>query len=201
MTKKIGPRWKVKLRRRREGKTNYRYRARLLSSGKPRFVVRYSLKHVSAQAIKASLEGDLTLASAHSKELVKLGWKGGTSNVPAAYLVGLLCGYKAVKAGVKECVLDLDLYKPTPQSKPYAAVKGALDAGLEIPCAEEVLPVEQRIRGEHIAEYASKLKKEDEGVYLRRFSIYLKRGLPPEQLPEHFDGVKRRIIEQYGGAS
>ncbi|MCS7131106.1 MAG: 50S ribosomal protein L18 [Hadesarchaea archaeon] len=194
-----GPTWRVPFRRRREGKTDYRQRLKLLRSGKPRFVVRISLNHVVAQVVRADPAGDLTLASAHSKELSKFGWKGNTSNTPAAYLVGLLCGYRALRAGVTECVLDIGMHAPTAGAKVFAALMGALDAKLQIPHSEEILVKEERLRGEHIARYAAKLRSEDEGTYRLRFSEYLKRGLEPERLPEHFNEVKRAIITQYGG--
>ncbi len=195
---KIGPRWRVGFRRKREGKTDYRLRLRLLRSGKPRLVVRISLKHASAQLIRATKGGDVTLASAHSKELERLGWKAHTSNLPAAYLVGLLCGLRGRKGGIEGCVLDLGMQVPVPAGKVFAALKGALDAGLNIQHGEGVLPAEERIRGEHIAQYAAKLKSDDEGAYKARFSCYLQRGLLPEQLPQHFDQIKQAIITQHG---
>lgn len=196
---KIGPRWRVQFRRKREDRTEYRYRLRLLRSGKPRLVVRVSLKHVLAQVVRATSSGDLTLTSAYSKELKELGWKGSTSNTSAAYLVGLLCGYRALKAGVQRCVLDIGMRSPTPQAKMFAALKGALDAGLQVPHGEGVLSSEERLRGEHIAQYAAKLKSKDGDAYQARFSTYFKRGISPEQLPEHFNQVKQAIITQYGG--
>lgn len=195
---KIGPRWKVQFRRKRKGKTDYRSRLRSLRSGKPRLVARISLKHVTAQFVRATPSGDLTLASAHSKELEKLGWKGYTANTPAAYLVGLLCGYRALKAGAKECALDIGMHNPIVQVKVFTVLKGALDAGLQIPHGEGVLPSDERIRGEHIAQYAAKLKEKDEKSYRKQFSAYLQCGLSPEQLPEHFNEIKRAIITQFG---
>ncbi len=195
---KIGPRWKVQFRRKRKGKTDYRHRLGFLRSGKPRLVARISLKHVIAQFVRATPSGDLTLASAHSKELEKLGWKGYTANTPAAYLVGLLCGYRALKAGTKECALDIGMHNPTSQVKVFTVLKGALDAGLQIPHGEGVLPSDERIRGEHIAQYAAKLKEKNEKEYRAQFSTYLQRGLSPEQLPEHFNEIKRAIITQFG---
>jgi large subunit ribosomal protein L18 len=196
---KIGPRWRVQFRRKREGKTDYRHRLRLLRSGKPRLVTRISLKHVTAQFVRATTSGDLTIASAYSKELEKPGWKGHTANTPAAYLVGLLCGYRALKAGAKECTLDIGMYDPTSQAKVFAVLKGALDAGLQIPHGEGVLPSDERVCGEHIAKYAAKLKEKNEKAYQARFSAYLKRGLTPEQLPQHFNEIKRTIVTQFGG--
>ena len=181
---KVGPRWRVQFRRKREGRTDYRHRLRLLRSGKPRLVTRISLKHITAQVVRATIKGDLTLASAHSKELEKLGWKGHTSNTPAAYLVGMLCGRRALKIGVGECVLDIGMHDPTPRAKVFAVTKGALDVGLQIPHDEGVLPSDERVRGEHVAKYAAKLKEKDEKIYRTRFSAYLERGLPPEQLKD-----------------
>jgi len=196
---KIGPRYRVQFRRKREDRTDYRHRLRLVRSGKPRFVVRVSLNHVLAQVVRATTSGDLTLASAYSKELEGLGWKGGTSNTPAAYLVGLLCGHRARKAGILECVLDIDMHSPTPQAKVFAVLKGALDAGLQIPYGEGVLPSEGRLKGEHIAQYAVKLKSNNEDAYRARFSTYVKRGLLPEQLPEHFNQIRQTIVAKHGG--
>lgn len=189
-----GPRYRVPFRRRREGRTDYRKRLKLLKSGKPRFVVRWSLNHVQAQVIEVGSVGDFVLAQAHSKQLQKLGWKGGTSNVPAAYLVGLLCAKRALENGVSECVLDIDRYTPTKGAKVFAALKGALDAGLSIPHDPELLPDNGRIAGEHIAQYAKKLKEEDPKLYARMFSQYLARGLPPEDLPNHFNEIKEKIL-------
>jgi large subunit ribosomal protein L18 len=49
--------------------------------------------------------------------------------------------------------------------------------------------------GKHMAEYAAKLKSTSEEKYRMRFSDYLKKGLPPESLPEHFQKIKS-IIEK-----
>lgn len=196
---KIGPRYRVQFRRKREGKTDYRRRLRLIRSRKPRLLTRVSLKHVMAQVVQATPIGDMTLASAHSGQLAKFGWKGHTSNIPAAYLVGLLCGYRAVNAGVKECALDIGAHNPTIQTKVFTVLKGALDAGLQIPHKAEVLPTEDRIKGEHISQYAAKLNETNAKGYQARFSGYLARGLPPEQISEHFNEIKQAIITQLGG--
>lgn len=198
MPKKIGPRWRVQFRRKRTAKTDYRQRLRLLRSGRQRLVIRISLKHISAQIVRAAPDGDKTLVSAHSKELGKLGWNGHTSNLPAAYLVGLLCGYRARREGIEEVILDIGMQTPAAGGKIFAALKGVLDAGLNVPHGEGVFPAEERIRGDHIAQYAEKLKSEDEDTYKKVFSNYLQRGFPPEQLPQHFNQIKQAIITQHG---
>lgn len=193
-----GPRYNVPFRRKREGKTDYRQRIRLIKSGLPRLVVRGSLKHFSAQVIKATVEGDKVLTSAHSKELKRdFGWLGGCGNIPAAYLTGFLCGLKALKKGVKETVLDIGLHSPTKGARVFAALKGFLDAGLSVRYGEEILPDDERIRGQHIAEYASILSVDNRDLYLKRFSEYLSRGLPPEDLPKHFSEVKDKISQKF----
>ncbi|HQQ25507.1 MAG TPA: hypothetical protein PLR51_04420 [Methanomassiliicoccales archaeon] len=47
-----GPRFKVAFRRRREGRTDYRQRQRLLRARVPRAVVRTSLRHISVQIVE-----------------------------------------------------------------------------------------------------------------------------------------------------
>jgi LSU ribosomal protein L18P len=75
-------------------------------------------------------------------------------------------------------------------------LKGALDAGLEVPHDEDILPEGDRISGAHVAEYAKRLRSENEEEYKRRFSRYLQRGLAPEDLPKHFDEVRNKIADK-----
>ena len=148
---KQGPRYRVKPRRQREGKTDYRRRLRQLRSGKPRMVVRKSLKNTQIQFVKYHEGGDNIVATAISKELVsKYKWKYSTSTTPAAYLTGILAGKRAKDKGINECVLDIGRYLPVTGSKIFASLKGALDAGLECPHNEEKLPSEDRIMGKHL---------------------------------------------------
>lgn len=192
-----GPRYTVAFRRRREGKTNYRRRKALVLSGLPRFVVRCTLRRVIAQMIRAEIVGDKVLVSADSSELAKrYGWLGSRSNLPAAYLTGLLCGFKASASGVKKAVLDIGLRTPTKGSRVFAALKGVSDAGVSVPHDESVLPSEERIQGQHIVAYAEQLASNPE-VYQTRFSEHLSRGLPPEQLTEHFFSVKEKIVSSF----
>jgi large subunit ribosomal protein L18 len=50
-------------------------------------------------------------------------------------------------------VLDIGLARATPGARVFAALKGAVEAGLEIPHGEEILPDDARTRGAHIAAY------------------------------------------------
>ncbi|MEM3356511.1 MAG: 50S ribosomal protein L18 [Candidatus Bathyarchaeia archaeon] len=187
--------YRVPLRRRREGKTDYRARKALILSEKPRLVVRCSLKNVAVQMIIAKPVGDEVLASAHSRELRKHGWKAPTGNVPAAYLTGLLCGLKAKAKGVEEAILDMGLAAPTKGSRVFAALKGVLDAGVEVPCSEEKI-VAERTEGKHIAEYGKSLASNPE-VYAAKFFKYLEQKISPEKLPDHFAKVKANIVNSF----
>ncbi len=181
-------------RRRRSLKTDYHKRLSLLKSGKPRIVLRKSVKNMTCQVVEYQPSGDKTLFSADSKELKKFGWKVGTGNIPAAYLTGLLCGTKA-KGKIKEAVLDSGLYRSTKGNRLYAALKGAVDGGLNIPHSEEILPNEDRLKGQHVAAYAEHVKKESAEKHKKMFSGYAKAKVAPETLPKHFEEVKAKILK------
>ena len=192
-----GPSYRVPFRRRREGKTDYRSRRALVLSRLPRLVVRPTLRHTIVQIVKAETTGDQVVVSAHSRELVKIyGWQGNCGNVPAAYLTGLLCGFKATVHGVKKAVLDIGLHSPSKGARVFSALKGALDAGLTVPHSENMLPDETRINGKHIADYGSQLSSNPE-VYQQKFSKHLSRGLQPEQFSEHFSSTKKKITSSF----
>jgi len=185
--------YRVHLRRRREGKTDYQARKALVTSRKPRLVTRASLKNVEVQIIIAKPHGDEVLAAANSRELIKTyRWKAPTGNIPAAYLTGLLCGLKAKAAGIKEAILDIGLVSPTKGSKIFAVLSGVVDAGVAVPHSEEKI-VKERMKGEHIAKYAKSLGATSE-EYAAKFSQYTAQGVAPEKIAEHFTKVKANII-------
>lgn len=161
-------------KRRRLGKTDYEKRLKLLFSKKPRLVVRRSLKYIKVQIIDFDTKGDKTLASASSQELKKLNWKFNSDNLPSAYLTGVLIGKKSLEKGIKEAILDIGLYSSPKGSRVFAVAKGAIDAGLKVPCGEEIFPSEERISGQHIAEYKEKFK----------------------DLPKEFERIKQKILEE-----
>jgi large subunit ribosomal protein L18 len=193
-----GPNYRVPYRRRREGKTDYKARRALVLSKIPRFIVRGSLKHMTVQIAEAQPNGDRVITSANSRELIKTyGWKGSCSNLPSAYLTGFMCGLRAVGKGVKKSILDIGLFSPTKGSRIFAALKGAMDAGVEIPCEKEKLPDESRVSGQHVAEYAKQLSSGEQTIYQKQFSKYIKENLQPEQLPTHFSETKEKIVESF----
>jgi len=154
----IMQRFTVHYRRKREGKTNYNKRIKLLLSNKPRLVIRKSLLSITAQVVLFDPKGDKIIAAASEHELKKKhGWQHG-NNLPAAYLTGMLLGKKALKAGINEAILDLGFHPSTKGSKIYACLKGAVDAGLNVPHNAEIMPSEERLTGKHVANYVQKSK-------------------------------------------
>merc|ERR1712139_324909 len=91
-------RFQVKYRRRREGKTDYYARKRLVAqdknkynSPKYRFVVRFSNKDIVCQVMSSKIAGDVCHTAAYAHELTRYGLPVGHTNYAAAYCTGLLC--------------------------------------------------------------------------------------------------------------
>lgn len=145
--------YQLPFRRRREQKTDYKQRKKLLKSGKPRAVVRLSNNHTRVHLSHYERDGDRNTAQTVSKELEDYGWEHHTGNLPAAYLTGYLAGHKADS---DEAVLDLGLKEMNKGGKMFAALKGIIDAGVDIPAGDGIFPEESRIRGEHIKEMSDK---------------------------------------------
>jgi large subunit ribosomal protein L18 len=150
-----GPRYFVPFRRRREGKTDYYGRAKLIVADAPRMVVRRTNRQIICQLVTAELDGDRTLVTASSLELPNLGYTGATANTPAAYLTGMLFAKKALAAGHEQAILDIGLARATPGGRVFAALKGAVEGGLEIPHGDECMPDDDRAKGAHIAAFAA----------------------------------------------
>jgi large subunit ribosomal protein L18 len=185
---KRGPKYRLPFKRRLEGKTDYRKRLRLLYSKKMRLVVRKSLKHIRAQIVEFDERGDKTIVSASSEELKKFGWNSSTDNMPAAYLVGILLGKRALKKNISSAILDIGLNRNVKGSRVYAVLKGVLDTGLSVPHSPDVLPSEERIKGKHILDFA-KIVKGDEKLSERQFT-----SSHPENIVEMFEKTKSNIL-------
>ena len=188
--------YNVKYRRYREGRTDYRQRIKLLSSGKTRIFVKRGLNNIVVQFIKFDVKGDKTLLGVHSRELSKFGWKGHRGNMPSAYLTGYLCGLKAIKKDLREGVLDLGTSRVNPKTSLFAAVKGLKDAGINLACSDEVIPNNDFVTGKSIADYATKLSG-NKDIYSKQFSKYAKEGVDTLKLYEHFDAIKKKIGEEW----
>ncbi|XP_028125708.1 60S ribosomal protein L5 [Camellia sinensis] len=135
-------RFQVKFKRRREGKTDYRARIRLINQDKNkyntpkyRFVVRFTNKDIIAQIISASIAGDMVLASAYAHELPRYGLDVGLTNYAAAYCTGLLLARRVLKKlemddeyeGNVEATGEDFSVEPAESRRPFRAL---LDVGL-----------------------------------------------------------------------
>ncbi|ESQ37050.1 hypothetical protein EUTSA_v10002621mg [Eutrema salsugineum] len=135
-------RYQVKFRRRRDGKTDYRARIRLINQDKNkyntpkyRFVVRFTNKDIVAQIVSASIAGDIVKASAYAHELPHYGLTVGLTNYAAAYCTGLLLARRVLKMlemdaeyeGNVEATGEDFSVEPTESRRPFRAL---LDVGL-----------------------------------------------------------------------
>jgi len=124
-------RFQVKYRRRREGKTDYYARKRLVTqaknkynSPKYRLVVRITNKDIICQIVHAKLQGDFVLAAAYAHELPRYGIKHGLTNWAAAYATGLLVARRVLtKLGLA------DKYEGVAEPEGDLVLTEALDDG------------------------------------------------------------------------
>jgi len=139
-------RFQVKFRRRREAKTDYRARKRMVTQDKNKYatpkyrlVVRFTNKDIVTQIFSSDLDHDVCLASAYAHELKRYGLKVGFTNYAAAYATGLLLARRVnVKFGLNELykgrteVTGYD-YNVTEdaEEKERSPFKALLDAGLK----------------------------------------------------------------------
>ncbi len=152
----------IQFRRKREGRTNYGKRLKLLLSETPRMVIRKSLNNTKVQFVVYEPSGDKIVAATDSKSLEKMGWKGHKGNIPSAYMTGFTAAKKALGLNIKEAIVDIGNYSSTKGSRLYAAVKGAVDAGLNVACDKSMFPSDERIKGKNTksgAEIAQMIKK------------------------------------------
>jgi len=97
-------RFQVKQRRRREGKTDYNARRKMVkqpkykyNAKKYRLIVRFTNSKIICQVAYATIQGDHVIAQATSAELTKYGVPVGHKNYAAAYCVGLLVARRLLK--------------------------------------------------------------------------------------------------------
>merc|ERR1739846_296717 len=136
-------RFQVKFRRRREGKTDYYARKRLVvqdknkyNTPKYRMIVRSSNKDITCQIAYARLEGDRIVAAAYSHELPRYGVKVGLTNYAAAYCTGLLLARRVLKqlnldeAYQGNSEIDGEKYMVEDNDDGPGAFRACLDVGL-----------------------------------------------------------------------
>jgi len=137
------------LRRIRNEKTNYGKRKTMLMGKRDFVTVQISNENTQVQIHKPEMSGDKIIASAHSRYLLAKGWKGSRKSIPAAYLTGYLAGKKAIGQGAKNAIMYSGTRRYT--QRMAAAVKGIIDAGVDIPANKDSFPPDERIKGDHLS--------------------------------------------------
>ena len=145
---------KVAKRRRRENRTDYGKRLKLLKSEKPRIVFRNSNRYILAQYVESENAQDKIKFGVSSKDLLKNGWQknaeGSLKSVTASYLTGFLMGKKIAKENLETPIIDFGMKEMKHKSRTYGFIKGLIDAGIKVKCDKEFFPDESRIKGEHL---------------------------------------------------
>jgi large subunit ribosomal protein L5e len=97
-------RFQTKYKRRRQGKTDYYARKRLITQAKNKYnapkyrlVVRFTNRDIIMQIVTAEISGDKVFCSAYSHELRAYGIEHGLTNWAAAYATGLLIARRVLK--------------------------------------------------------------------------------------------------------
>ncbi len=151
-------------RRRKEHKTDYLKRIKLLKSGSPRVVFKKTNKYIIAQYIKSKEAQDKIEIGVNSKILLKYGWpedfKGSFKSIPASYLIGLLIGKKILEKKLEKPVVDFGMTRVLHKNRAFAFLKGLKDSGIKVECKEEFFPNEDRIKGKHLKKDFSKIFEE-----------------------------------------
>jgi len=140
-------RYQVKLRRRREGKTDYKARRKMVrqdknkyNNKKYRMVVRFTNRKVICQVMYATIRGDMIVSQASSTELAKYGVTVGHKNYAAAYCTGLLIARRTLKKfGMDEKIkgkeevdgADYHVEDEESEQRPFKCI---LDVGLQTTC-------------------------------------------------------------------
>merc|ERR1739838_439686 len=136
-------RFQVKFRRRREGKTDFFARKRLVvqdknkyNTPKYRMIVRSSNTDVTCQIAYARLEGDIVICAAYSHELPRYGVKVGLTNYAASYCTGLLLARRILQKFSLDSVyggntdINGEMYCVEDNDDGPGAFRACLDVGL-----------------------------------------------------------------------
>ena len=136
-------RYQTKFLRRRQGKTDYFARKRLVQQDKDKYntpkyrlVVRITSTRVVAQVVSATIQGDKVFTQADSNELRGYGVTAGLNNYAAAYATGLLVarrllnkvGLDASYAGNSTLGKHYDASQDEKDRRPFKVI---LDVGLK----------------------------------------------------------------------
>lgn len=154
-------------KRKKQRKTDYGKRFKLLKGNSPRLVMRKTNKYITAQYVESMQTRDKTRISVNSKDLIKHGWpkefEGSLKSLPAAYLTGFLIGKKITKDKKKSPVADFGMMKVLHKTRIFAFLKGVIDAGVDMKHDEKTFPNEERISGKNLKKDFSKYFSEVKG--------------------------------------
>merc|ERR1711957_461538 len=141
-------RYQVKSRRRREGKTDYFARRKMIhgdknkyNNRKYRLIVRFTNSRIIFQVAYATMIGDKVICQADSKELANYGIPAGHTNHGAAYAAGLLIARRTLKHfGLDQTIkgkaeLDGAEYHVEEEETDQRPFKCILDVGLQRTCS------------------------------------------------------------------
>jgi len=203
------------------------------NSPKYRFIVRISNKGVTCQVAYAKLAGDIVMAAAYSYELPRYGMALGLANYAAAYATGLLLARRILTKlnladkykGTSEvngedynvepledgphpftALLDVGLARTTTGARVFAAMKGAVDGGLNVPHSDrrfvgfdteakklDTAIFRKHLFGGHVADYMRSLKDDNPTKYTQQFSQYIKKGIKADDLEGLWGKVHKAI--------
>jgi len=202
---------------------------------KYRFVVRFSNTDVTCQIIYSKIVGDIVTAAAYSHELPRFGLPVGLTNYAAAYATGLLLARRHLtklnladryqgkveangeseeqvferQEGVPmpfRALLDVGLVRTTTGARVFAALKGAVDGGMNIPHSVnrfagyneegqklDAEALRKRIFGGHVADYMRSLNESDAERYKRQFSQFVKHNIDADSLEKTIAATHAKI--------
>jgi len=236
-------RFQVKYKRRREGKTDYRARRKLVTQDKNKYnarkfrlVVRFTNKDIIAQIIYSEIVGDKVLRAAYAHELPRYGLEVGLTNYAAAYCVGLLLARRHLKAlnmdetykgqetpngefynviesvgddaqrNPFKAILDVGLVATTTGARVFAALKGAVDGGLNVPhkvnrfagynaetSAFDAAVLRKYIFGGHVKEYFEHLSEKNPDKLKVQFGKYISKGIGADDIEGLYTKVHAAI--------
>jgi len=136
-------------KRRKQNRTDYLGRLKLLKSGKPRVVFRKTNKYIIAQYVTSKQAQDKIVFGVNSKDLMAHGWKeesGSLKSIPASYLTGYLIGKQIIKKSLETPIVDFGMTRVLHKTKTYAFLKGLIESGVKIKC-DKGFPDEEKIKG------------------------------------------------------
>src|SRR4030042_1675987 len=145
---------KTPKRRRKENKTDYLKRIKLLKSEKPRIIFRKTNRFIISEYVASKEAQDKVVFGFDSRKLNEYGWpknaQGSLKSTTAAYLVGYLSGKTIVKQKLEAPILDAGMNRAIHKNKIYAFLKGLIDSGIKINCEKEFFPEDSRIKGQQL---------------------------------------------------